>query len=214
MGKRTGIVKQKWRDIAGQKFGKLTAIKPVGPVHAFSSWICRCDCGTEKVLRFKQITEIAKSCGCACKEAAATFGNRRRKHGMDGTPMYRLWYSMRNRCNYKKHKHYADYGGRGIKVCSRWDSFENFLADMGERPSPKYEIERIDNNGPYAPWNCKWATRKEQMNNTRRCRYLTLGDRILTVTQWAEKLGVNKNTIRSRVRIGWSDKEILLTPFR
>lgn len=109
----------------------------------------------------------SRSCGCLKDEILKT-ASRTHGHSSPVSPEYRAWNNMRNRCSNPKVNHYQDYGGRGIRVCARWQIFENFLADMGRRPSPLYTLERMDNDGNYEPGNCKWATRYEQQHNKRR----------------------------------------------
>lgn len=131
--------------------------------------LCRCSCGTEFINRADHIWGgNTKSCGCwASAKPKKTF--YKHGHGVHGkwTPTYFSWVSLRNRCKNANCAGYEYYGGRGISVCSRWDSFENFLADMGERPDGK-SIDRIDPDGNYEPNNCRWATRSEQSKNQRR----------------------------------------------
>jgi len=115
---------------------------------------------------------------------------------------------MRARCANPKTVNYARYGGRGIGVCEAWTDFKIFLADMGHAPG-RTTIDRIDNNGPYSPENCRWATRKEQSNNTSRNRYLKHQGETLTVTQWAEKLGISSSTALGRYKLGWDSDKIL-----
>jgi hypothetical protein len=149
-------------DITGLKFDRLTVIKFVEIKKNFAYWLCKCDCGNEKIirgvhLRGKQI----RSCGCLQIEKAT-------KHNKSRTKLYRVWKSMIARCYNNKNHAYADYGGRGIKVCDEWlNSFETFLKDMGEKPTIKHSIDRINNNANYCKENCKWSTKKEQSLNKR-----------------------------------------------
>ena len=125
---------------------------------------------------------------------------------------YTSWSNMRNRCTNKNDQAYKNYGGRGITVCARWDSFEKFLEDMGPRPSLLHSLEREDTNGNYEPGNCKWATCTEQQNNTRtNVRMLYRGE-VKTVAEWAREAVVNPHTFRTRLWAGWSLEEALLTP--
>src|SRR5262245_14872347 len=138
------------------------------------------------------------------------------KHGCGSrargeTPEYRSWLSALNRCPNPRARDRKYYGGRGIRVCDRWRrSFAAFLADMGPRPSPRHTLERIDNSGHYEPGNCRWATRKEQGNNTRHNRFITHEGITRTLSQWAEATGLSESCIRIRLdRLGWSVKEAL-----
>lgn len=118
------------------------------------------------------------------------------------SPTYKVWQGMKKRCQDKNSDRYPFYGGRGIKVCERWELFENFLADMGERPKGK-TLERIDNSGDYTPENVKWATRQEQANNRRSSRLLSYNGEVKTTTEWSRITGVNAGTIHSRLKRGW-----------
>lgn len=128
------------------------------------------------------------------------------------TPEWRTWSAMRERCNTPSCRNYPDYGGRGISVCDRWDVFENFLADMGFRPSDNHSIDRIDPNGNYEPSNCRWATRKQQGRNKRNNRLLTVDGMTRTIAEWSELHGVKAGTINARVsRYGWSHSAAVMT---
>ena len=130
-------------------------------------------------------------------------------------PEYISWYSMLRRCNNPKDKEYHNYGGRGISVCERWSKFENFIADMGDKPSPHHSLDRYpDKNGNYEPSNCRWATMLEQGLNRRTNRNVTYMGKTQTVSQWSQELGINDTTIYQRIRYGWTMEEALSTPVK
>ncbi len=137
------------------------------------------------------------------------------KHGLCKTAEYKLWSWMHSRCYCKSNPSYANYGGRGIKVCDRWrNSVQAFIEDMGLRPTPKHTLERINNDGDYEPNNVRWATRKEQAQNKRiksNSRFITFKGETLTLTQWSRKTGIPGNHLRWRLR-HWSVEKALTTP--
>jgi hypothetical protein len=155
-------------DLAGQRFGRLKVISENGraPKSGAVLWLCRCDCGNTTVVTGGNLrSKITKSCGCYKKEREV---ENFKTHGGTYKPEYSPWKAMRKRCSNKNDIHYHLYGGRGIRVCSRWDNFENFLEDMGPRPSKKHSIDRINPNGNYEPSNCRWATPTVQARNKRK----------------------------------------------
>lgn len=166
-----------FRDITGQRFGRWTAIKRIESAVSKNRqimWLFHCDCGTQSIAPAGDKTHGgSKSCGCLKVERSR---ERRTTHGMAGTPEFVCWRHAKDRCFNKNDKSYANYGGRGITMCERWrNSFENFYADMGPRPGPRYSIDRIDVNGNYEPGNCRWADDFVQARNKRMFRNNTSG---------------------------------------
>ncbi len=124
---------------------------------------------------------------------------------------YRAWVAIRNRCNNKTNYAYKHYGGRGIKVSKEWDSFEQFYIDMGDAPSPKHSIDRIDNNGDYSKVNCRWATPYQQGLNRRTTRNITFNGKTMCIREWEKEMNVGRSTIQTRIQNGWSIKRALTT---
>jgi len=134
---------------------------------------------------------------------------------MSYSPEYEAWAQMIQRCYNPKNHAYSSYGGRGISVCEHWkSSFAGFLKDMGKRPSSKHSLDRIDNSKGYSAENCRWATQKQQTRNTRRNRFLTLGEKTMTVAAWAEAVGISSRLIRERLDRGCSVADALTNPTR
>lgn len=188
--------------IAGKRYGRLL-VESLAYVDRQTYWNCVCDCGKTCVQPAGELNYgRVRSCGCLMREIASANGKSRKRHGQSnvngngyGTPEWTTWHSIKMRCLRKKY--YAD---RGIKICERWQVFENFFADMGPRPpgGPRqWSIDRIDNDGDYEPGNCRWATISQQNANRRTPKHYRILDAIVvemvakTRRQWAELLGLS-----------------------
>lgn len=140
--------------------------------------------------------------------------HRNATHGLSRTPEYRAWKEMVRRCTNPKCAAWPNYGGRGITVCERWLDLHAFIADMGPRPGPGYEIDRIDNDGNYDPGNCRWVTVKRNARNRRSNRMLEFRGEEHPLAEWCERLGLPRDTVRKRLEAGWSVDKALTTPVR
>lgn len=193
--------------LPGQVFHYLTVLSSNG-----TKCLCRCICGgTTTAHRYDLHRGHTKSCGCKRIESVRL---RRTSHGESKTGgEYDVWCQMKSRCYSRNNPTYKNYGGRGIKVCDRWKKYENFLDDMGRRPSPKHSIERKNNDGDYEPGNCIWATRTEQCRNKRNNRWITYKGERLTLSEWAKKAGMRRTTLRMRLDVyKWSFAKAITPP--
>jgi hypothetical protein len=199
-------------NLLGRTFGRLT-VKERAPQEKYSKpqWICICSCGTERTF-FADNLKNGKSLSCGCLRGEM-IGNRSRTHGKRRSPEYTSWVGMRFRCGNPNDPGFQNYGGRGISVCERWlSSFEAFYEDMGPRPSDKYSIDRINNDGNYEPGNCRWATDLEQVRNTRSNVAATIhGERVL-LTDAARRLGMTTGSVSERIARGWSIEKAFTEP--
>lgn len=186
-------------NLVGKRFGKLEVLKRVENTKIkLTYWLCKCDCGNTKVVRGSHLTAgKIKSCGCLSAEMAR---ERAFTHKLSKTRLYHIYLGMKARCYNPKNETYRIYGGRGIKVCDEWKNdfmtFYNWAINNGHRED--LSIDRIDVNGNYEPTNCRWATPKEQSNNTRRCIYVTYKNETHTITEWGRILKIDTDTLLTR----------------
>lgn len=192
-------------DISGNKYNRLWVLSYSHTSKGIAFWLCRCDCGKETIVDGRNLKSgHTKSCGCLSVEQRPL--NNLKHGGVTNGGMsaeYECWCGIKKRCYNENSDNYNLYGGRGIKMCDRWlSSFGNFLADMGNKPTPKHSIDRIDVNGDYEPSNCRWATQKEQCRNLRRNRIIEFNGESKTLIEWAEETGMNRDAIILRAERG------------
>lgn len=199
-------------DLTGRVFTRLRVLGPQTGNRGRPAWLCICDpvlggCGSERVIASSDLVNgKRKSCGCLRLEFLA---EGRPKKILERAE-YRSWRGMKNRCYSTSASSYPHYGGRGITVCERWiKSFDDFLSDMGPKPSPKHSIDRINNDGNYEPGNCRWATQSQQMRNSRVTRMVTFNGETRSAAEWGEITGVKRNAIVDRIDCGLDVKTAL-----
>ena len=207
-------------DLTGNTFDRLVVIERAENAGNEVQWLCRCSCGTIVTIRRGDLTKgKVKSCGCLKKETSRNNGKGCITHGMTRTRLYREWSGMKARCCSPENVNFKNYGARGITVCEEWmQSFEKFrewaVAAGYDDTAPRgqYTLERKDNDGPYSPENCRWATMKDQSMNKRDTIRLTYNGETLTSLEWAQRTGLSAEMIRRRIRRGWSTDRALTEP--
>lgn len=199
------------KDYTGKTIGRLTCLYRNGNIGNNAAWVCRCECGNEKLVSAKRLsTETTRSCGCLAKESARNLLTKmNHKHGMAHEKVYKIWSSMLQRCNNENDKYFYNYGGRGIKVCERWSNFENFFKDMGS-PKKRMTLDRINNDENYSPENCQWVDRFVQMRNTRRTVIIEFDGKKQCLKDWAKDIGINPMTLYRRIQ-KWPLEKALTT---
>lgn len=205
-------------DLTGKKFGRLTVIEFYGLGRWNNAlWKCKCDCGKETIVSGRALRSgNTKSCGCYNREQSTNrIVSLNKKHGMTNTRLFRIWSGMHSRCYNPKTNNYQLYGGRGIYICEEWlkdfRSFEKWAHENGYKDN--LSIDRIDNDGPYSPDNCRWATSKEQCNNRRSNKVLFAFGESKTLEEWAEIVGISSDTISKRLNSGrYSVEEAISEP--
>ena len=198
-------------DLTGQRFGRLTALDRAGTSGGGSAtWRCLCDCGKETVVIGSSLRSgFTRSCGCL---SAEKIGERSYKHGGTNTRLYSIWSGMIERCHNPKHKGYKNYGARGIVVCAEWKtnfaSFQEWALSNGY--AEDLTIDRIENDKPYGPDNCRWISLSAQQHHKRDNHLITYNGETHTLTEWAAITGINRNTLSARInRLGWSAERAL-----
>lgn len=202
-----------FKDLSGERFGRLFVVKRVENNNkGYAQWLCKCDCGKETIVVTANLKRgHTKSCGCLRKDNTSGEKCSLYKHGKYNTKLYKVWHNMKERCLNNNATHYEFYGGRGITICNEWKkdfmSFYNWAINNGYNDN--LTIDRINVNGNYEPQNCRWITIKEQANNRRSNHLITYNKETHTMMEWAEIFNINYDTLRFRLKRGWSIEKVL-----
>lgn len=207
----------RYKDITGNRYGRLVAIRMFERKNKTTKWLCKCDCGNTVVVYQSNLAQNTYSCGCLKKEMRLLGGNKRNSASIEfgaisKHPLHSIWNMMKSRCYKPYCISYKNYGGRGIRVCDRWlgeNGFEHFVTDMGERPSKKHTIERIDSNGDYCPENCRWATYTEQNRNRRNTIYVVLDGVKIPLAKVCQDYNLPYGYVSKKIRKGVEINDIL-----
>lgn len=194
-------------DLKGQKFGRLQVLsRALNSKAGHARWFCRCDCGRERVV---QGVNLRSGNSKSCRSCSTSQNNQ--THGQSGTPLYRVWQAMIQRCENPNDKYYKNYGGRGIKVCPEWK--KDFTTFMTWALANGYEkglsIDRINNDGNYESENCRFVPMARQSRNTRRNKPIKIGNEVKLAVDWAKQVGIIPQTLRWRFNAGWPEHRLL-----
>lgn len=195
------------KDITGERFERLTAIRRVGMNGGKSVWVCQCDCGNKVMVRLSDLMGgKIKSCGCLRRETASAAGKLNATHGMTKSRIWSIWSGMRRRCEINPN--YTN-----VSVCHDWECFSSFYSwALSNGYSDNLTLDRIDVYGNYTPENCRWATYKQQENNRKNTVYLTANGQKKTLTEWSEITGISRETISWRMKAGWPEMDLFIPP--
>lgn len=197
----------------GQRFGRLTIIKEIPARNHKRRFLCKCDCGEEKVIALKLLTQgEAKSCGCKKRDHLISMTY---KHGYARERLYITWQAIKQRCLNPNNPNFHHYGGRGIKICDEWMDYLEFRRwSLSAGYTDYLTIERIDVHGGYNPGNCTWIPKEKQVCNTRSTRWVDIGGRRMNFKDAAELMGINYDTAYRRVSKGWTNEDAILLPVK